>query len=115
MIRSRIVYLPNTRLGNRIVRKPNLARVTKPAADGPGAELKKLLAWFAEPSTACECGDHAAQMNAWGVEGCRANLETITDWLLDAAEQRGWPSGPLSRWAARRLVLVAIARAKRER
>jgi hypothetical protein len=81
----------------------------------PGRELQRLVAWFGQPSTECRCDQHAAQMDAWGVEGCRDNLDTIVGWLLDAAEQRGWPSGPLSRWAARRLVLVAIARAERER
>lgn len=80
---------------------------------GPGAELEKLLAWFAEPSTACPCKQHAAQMNRWGVEGCRQNLETITRWLLEAAAARGWPSGKLSRFMARQLILQALKNAKR--
>lgn len=80
---------------------------------GPGAELEKLLAWFAQPSTACPCKAHAAQMNRWGVEGCRKNLETITRWLLEAAAARGWPAGKLSRFMARQIILQAIKNAKR--
>lgn len=81
---------------------------------GPGTELEKLLAWFASPSDKCGCRKHAAQMNAWGVEGCRANLETIIGWLLNAADQSGWPSGPMTRYAARLLIKKAIQNAEKQ-
>jgi hypothetical protein len=58
---------------------------------GPGTELKKLLAELGVTSFKdCGCNDKAAQMNRWGVEGCRANFDTIRDWLADAQASAGW-------------------------
>ena len=80
--------------------------------NGPGTELKKLLSWWFRPDDSCECDARAMQMNAWGVEGCRERLETIVQWLLEAAAERGLPHGPLSRQVTRRLVRLAINNAE---
>ena len=79
---------------------------------GPGTELKKLLSWWFLPDASCDCDARALQMNAWGVAGCHQNLETIVDWLLEAAAQRGLPHGPLTRHATRILVKRAIHNAE---
>jgi hypothetical protein len=58
---------------------------------GPGTELKKLLAELGIKDFAgCSCEKHAAQMNAWGVEGCRENFETIRGWLIEAQAAADW-------------------------
>lgn len=80
---------------------------------GPGTELERLLAWFAEPSDKCGCKQHAATMNAWGVDGCREHFETIVGWLVVAAELRGWPGGVITRAAAGVVVTQAIRNAER--
>jgi len=81
---------------------------------GPGSELKKMLAWFARPSDACQCESRADTMNDWGAEGCRQNLETIIDWLLEEAQIRGLPHGKFTRVVARSLVHTAIGRFERK-
>ena len=81
---------------------------------GPGSELKKLLAWFARPSDACQCETRADTMNDWGVEGCRENLDTILDWLMEEAQLRKLPHGRFTRAIARSLVLTAIRRLERK-
>jgi len=81
---------------------------------GPGSELRKTLAWFARPSEACNCETRAETMNDWGVDGCRANLDTIVDWLLEEAELRGLPHGQFTRTVAKSLVLTAIRRFERK-
>lgn len=81
---------------------------------GPGTELKKLLAWFAVESDSCQCESHATQMDAWGPDGCRERMDTIVGWLLEEAERRGWPSGVASRLAARTIVERAIRRFERK-
>jgi hypothetical protein len=72
-------------------------RATAPAPDtpaipnGPGTELKKLLAELGVTGfKGCGCNDKAAQMNRWGVEGCLANFDTIRDWISEAQAAAGW-------------------------
>jgi hypothetical protein len=81
---------------------------------GPGTELKRLLAWFASPSDSCECESRAAQMDAWGPDGCREHLNEIVGWLLEEAELRGLPHGTLPQLAAQLLVLRAIRRSEKQ-
>ena len=81
---------------------------------GPGNELKKMLAWFARPSDSCKCETRADTMNDWGPEGCRQNLDTIVEWLLEEAELRGLPSGKFTRIIAKSLVITAIRRFERK-
>lgn len=50
---------------------------------GPGTELGRLIPdWLAKQSDGCKCSDRAAQMDAWGVDGCIENREKIIDWLV---------------------------------
>lgn len=77
---------------------------------GPGTELKKLLAANGYATTkGCGCKDKTMQMNRMGVDGCRKNLETIIDWLVDSAKKAGWlerlavSSPGVSSWARREI------------
>ena len=99
-------YLPNQE-------EPTTLRIAsyKP---GPGSELRKMLAWFARPSDTCKCETRAETMNDWGVEGCRTNLDTIIEWLLEEAQLRGLPHGKFTRTIAKSLVLTAIRRFERK-
>ena len=81
---------------------------------GPGSDLKKRLAWFAKPSESCNCETRAETMNDWGAEGCRQNIDTIVDWLLEEAELRGLPNGKFTRLVAKSLVTTAIRRFERK-
>lgn len=59
--------------------------------EGPGTELKAILASLGiQPSSNCDCNGKAAQMNLWGVAGCKANRETIIGWMKDGAPNWGW-------------------------
>lgn len=87
---------------------------------GQGSELRKMLAWFARPSDTCKCETRAEIMNDWGVEGCRTNLDTIIEWLLEEAQLRGpiitrkLAHGKFTRTIAKSLVLTAIRRFERK-
>lgn len=60
-------------------------------ADGPGSELKAMLAQLGfEAGPACRCNQRAAQMDEWGVEGCKAHREEIVAWLRSEQAKRGW-------------------------
>lgn len=50
---------------------------------GPGTELSKLIEKMigATAFAGCGCTNHIAQMNAWGVDGCKANISMIVGWL----------------------------------
>lgn len=77
-----------------------------------GCHLSRLLAKFGIVYTAdCPCKHHADEMDANGVEWCEANLPIITGWMRDEAEKRGLP---FIEFAARKLVRIAIARARAE-
>lgn len=76
---------------------------------GPGTELTKILSWFAKDTPGCKCKDRANTMNIWGVKGCRNNIETILDWLEEAAKER---SILFIRPLAKSLVNLAINRAE---
>ena len=66
-----------------------------PARGLPGSRLKRLLEgppfWIAVNPTTCGCNDRAAQMNRWGVSGCRANQKTIVNWVAAEARKRRIP------------------------
>jgi hypothetical protein len=60
-------------------------------ADGPGSELKAVLAELGlKESGGCPCESRQAKMNEWGVEGCLANRAEIEGWLRDEASKAGW-------------------------
>lgn len=52
---------------------------------GPGTELKLLLQELGlTEEQGCGCDTHAAQMDAWGVEGCHEHKDEIRQWLNEA-------------------------------
>jgi hypothetical protein len=93
---------------------PRVSRLPEPPAqpsNGPGTELKKLLAKVGiTASPDCACNARAAEMDRQGVEWCEANLDTIVGWLREQAEARGLPFLDL---AGRMLVRRAISNARR--
>lgn len=82
------------------------------AGEGPGTELKRLLAaWFGITSSkGCRCEARAHRMNLWGCEGCEQRLDTIVGWLKEEAGRRGLP---FVRPAAVALVRAAIRSARK--
>jgi hypothetical protein len=80
-------------------------------SDGPGTELKKLLATIGiTASPACSCSARAAEMDRKGCDWCEANLDTIVGWLREEATNRGLP---FLAAAGRLLVKRAIRNARR--
>ncbi|WP_425618024.1 hypothetical protein NA78x_001717 [Anatilimnocola sp. NA78] len=82
------------RCGNRMLphtQRPDPGR-RKPAPDhGPGTELKKLLASVGLTDfSGCGCASKIAQMNRWGVEGCRQHIDQICGWIEEAKRKAGW-------------------------
>ncbi len=76
----------------------------------PGAELSQLLRWLRIDYTAdCQCRGRAAQMDRRGCQWCEENLDTIVGWLAEGAARQGML---FSRFVARRLVKLAIRRAR---
>jgi hypothetical protein len=60
----------------------------KPPQDGPGSELKAVFASLdIEKLEGCQCEPKMAQMNAWGVDGCREHFDEIVGWLREGAKQ----------------------------
>jgi len=83
-----------------------------PQACGPGCRLSRSLAWFGlRDDGRCGCAEFAAQMDAWGPDGCERRIEKILKHLRKAAATRGlpWLDAP-----ARLAVTQAIAAARRE-
>lgn len=55
---------------------------------GPGLHLHILLEQLGQqPKAGCNCPLRIVEMNAWGIEGCRQNRETIIGWLKEAYEE----------------------------
>jgi hypothetical protein len=72
-------------------RREGKAACVTPPAEGPGAELARLIGDLGlSGEQGCECAARAAQMNAWGVEGCRERAEEITTWLREQGAKLGW-------------------------
>jgi hypothetical protein len=91
--------------------------VHKPPANGPGTELKKLLAGWPFHITAspeCSCNARARMMDESEAKSpgwCEEHLDEIVGWLREEAGKRGLPFLDL---AGRVLVRRAIANARRE-
>lgn len=65
-------------------------RATQPK-DGPGSELKRLIAELGlSPVKGCGCNALAARMNAGGLEWCHVHRGEILDQLAAAASKAGW-------------------------
>jgi hypothetical protein len=77
---------------------PRLPSCTPPQTDmpvvgtGPGDHLHKIILdmFHQGPNGQCGCEDRIAEMNQWGVEGCRQNIETIVNWLIEQVLAHDW-------------------------
>lgn len=82
------------RCGNRIQpaeAKPDKLERTPTPKEGPGTELKKLLAEFGlTDMRGCGCNAKAAAMNRWGVAGCRERFDEIRQWLVQSRKKATW-------------------------
>lgn len=79
--------------------------------DGPGTELKKMLAWLGITATeGCACNARAAAMNLMGADACEERLEEIVGWLREEANRRRLPFVDA---VARRMVRMAINSARK--
>lgn len=80
--------------------------------NGPGTELKNLLAKFGIKSGAtCQCNAHAAQMNLWGPDECDRRIDQILVWLHEEASRKRMPFiEPLARILVRRAISNARKR-----
>ena len=86
---------------------------TSPQHCGPGCHLKSIFSlFFIKPEPGCPCNERARVMDLMGCRWCRANIETITDWLEEEATRR---KVPFVRMVAKRLVKIAIWRAERKK
>jgi hypothetical protein len=69
--------------------------------EGPGRELKLLIAQFGEtPTTECKCEAMARRMNHWGVEGCERHFDAIVSHLREAYATTNWLTIQRARLAA---------------
>lgn len=59
---------------------------------GPGCQLKRTIEWWGiRDDGQCGCTEYAAQMDAWGPDGCIRRIEEIVQHLREAAAKRGLP------------------------
>lgn len=83
--------------------------------EGPGTELKKLLAKIGiHSSPTCPCNERARIMDAMEIKDpgwCEKNIETVVDWLQEEATKRNLP---FSKLAAKMLIRRAIKNAKKK-
>lgn len=76
--------LPLTKVCNRSC-DPSYVRPAFPTT-GPGKELTGILKELGQTEAEdCGCTGHAAQMNLWGVDGCREHRDEIIGWLKESA------------------------------
>jgi hypothetical protein len=62
------------------------------AGQGPGTELKKMLAKIGITATpTCSCNARAQTMDTNGIQWCKDNTDTIVSWLREEATKRGLP------------------------
>lgn len=75
-----------------IIPQARTRRTIPPVPLGPGTELKNILASIGLTPQGCRCETRVAQMNQWGIEGCKqpANREAIINWLRTEEKKRGW-------------------------
>lgn len=78
---------------------------------GPGTELSKMLHRLGiHPGENCTCKKHADTMNRNGSAWCGEHVDEIVGWLEGEAKSR---SLPFSRTVAKKMVQLAIWKAKR--
>ena len=83
-------------------------------ACGPGCQLRRTLSWFVRDDGTCGCTEYAAQMDAWGPDGCEERLDEIVAHLLEQAAKRSVFLGAVPAAAVIPMVRRAIAAARAE-
>ena len=75
---------------------PTTGRIVRPCGSEPpapsvGTELLALNSELGlEAKSSCGCAKKAAQMDAWGIVGCRAHRAEIIEWLREGYEHATW-------------------------
>ena len=81
-------------------------------SDGPGTELKSLLAKFGIHSQAnCSCNKRALEMDQKGNDWVEENVDTVVDWLKEEARKRRLP---FLKTAGKVLVRKAVANSRKK-
>ena len=63
----------------------NQTRKAPTQQQGPGTSAHNIFSELGiKPEAGCRCGERIRQMNAWGVQGCIANRETVISWWREA-------------------------------
>jgi hypothetical protein len=89
---------------HRAHRRQRRFPVARRTTSGPGTELMALLKSLGiHKQPGCDCKSKAKQMDAWGVDGCRAHRDEIADWLRSNQEKLGWRE-----WLAAGVKAVAV-------
>lgn len=79
--------------------------------DGPGTELKKILARFGfVPAPGCKCNQRIQEMNTRGPDWCGQNIDVIVGWLREEADRAKLP---FLNTGARLIVKRAISKARK--
>lgn len=84
------------------------------SGDGPGSQLKRLLAKLAKfgirPAPGCKCNQRAAIMDARGPDWCEAHIDEIVGWLREEAQRAHLPFLHIAGWLLVRKA-IKLARA----
>jgi hypothetical protein len=98
---------------------PNIHRRCSPIVGkppcGPGCHLKRLLGWVRiKDDGSCGCSDYAADMDAWGPDGCDARMDEIVAHLVEQAAKRSVVLGLVPARIVTEAVRRAINAARKE-
>lgn len=91
-----VAYFTSNQFGLTVLSKHPDDRPSQPVhawppGQGPGTELKKILAAAdINPGPSCDCNAKALQMDLWGPDECDRQFEVIVGWIRDGEERWGW-------------------------
>ena len=81
----------------------------------PGCQLRRTLSWWGiRDDGSCGCTEYAAQMDAWGPDGCDARIDEIVAHLVEEAGKRSVFLGAVPSAAVTIVVRRAIDAARAE-
>jgi hypothetical protein len=90
-------------------------RKPPPTTCGPGCQLRRTLSWWRiRDDGTCGCTEYAAQMDAWGPDGCEARIDEIVAHLVEEAGKRSVFLGAVPSAAVTIVVRRAIDAARAE-
>ena len=92
-----------------------LCRAPVPTTCAPGCQLRRTLSWWGiRDDGSCGCTEYAAQMDAWGPDGCDARIDEIVAHLVEEAGKRSVFLGAVPSAAVTIVVRRAIDAARAE-